>query len=182
MGHLPGARGRTLLFPLGFAAILATALALGGCFREALSTRTLDATAMEPFAAIIGRDLPLLRGVRIVRTRGPDVIERPFRMITDPQQPVSDNEPAPIAVPAGTMVRFDAARLVRGGVSGTTHPVLLGTLRLGATAYPVEYSWGERRYMNADGMASFGPPLRYLFPLAPWQQGADPKVYTLPEP
>lgn len=163
-------------------AALGATLALAGCFWLALRTRTLDAGAMAPFASVVGRDLPLLREVRIVRTRAPDVIERPFRLIADPRQPASDDEPAPIAVPAGTVVRFDAARLVRGGVSGTTHPVLLGTLHLGDAAYPLEYSWGERRFLDAEGRVSQGPPLRFLFPLAPWQQAADPTIHTFPEP
>ena len=153
-----------------------------GFFYWVLRARSLDASALPPFVALVGEEVRTLRPVRIVRSVPATRIERSYRLLSNPQQALFEGEPEAIDVPAGTSVRMDSVRLRRGGVSGVTLPLLLGTLAVRGQSYPFEYIWGETVLLNPDGSTASGPNLRLRFPLAPWQAAADPAIYSFPEP
>lgn len=78
--------------------------------------------------------------------------------------------------PAGTKLKLEKAVQYTGGVSGSSTPIVFGTINEEGKTYGVGYPWGKRD-MTIDYIRI---EKSWLFHKAPWQTDLDTTHYALP--
>lgn len=78
--------------------------------------------------------------------------------------------------PAGTKLKVEKAVQYTTGVSGSSYPVVFGTITIGQKSYKIGYQWGEmsiEKHMDKIEKC-------WSFHQAPWQEQPDTAFYALP--
>ena len=89
--------------------------------------------------------------------------------------PQSDLEEI-IKYPVGTKLTLEKAIQYTNGVSGSSSPVIFGTIIYNEKSYKISYQWGERDVSKAfDKIEKC-----WQFHQAPWQDKRDTAFYALP--
>ncbi|WP_163516999.1 hypothetical protein [Gelidibacter japonicus] len=78
--------------------------------------------------------------------------------------------------PAGTQLALEKAIQYTNGVSGSSDPILFGTVNHNGKAYKVGYPWGKQDISKALDQI----PESWKFHQAPWQTEQDTAYYALP--
>ncbi len=79
--------------------------------------------------------------------------------------------------PAGTKFAIEKAVQYTNGVSGSSYPIVFGTIGDGEEAYKIGYQWGDRNLGRSfDRIEEC-----WQFHQAPWQAEPDTTYYALPD-
>ncbi|RAV28962.1 hypothetical protein DN748_11275 [Sinomicrobium soli] len=151
-----------------------------------IKTKSTNIDQYEPFKEWVGKTVTL--------DKETVVFEEKIRMVTTNKYPytltdslhpdwqyIHNMEETGDAVritsfPAGTKLKLEKAVQYTGGVSGSSEPMLFGTINDGEKAYKVGYQWGKTD-LNID----FDKIEKsWLFHRAPWQEEQDTAHYALP--
>ncbi len=79
--------------------------------------------------------------------------------------------------PAGTTLKIEKAIQYTNGVSGSSYPMVFGTVSQSGRDYKIGYRWGSQNMNKAFANIEEC----WQFHQAPWQTHADTAFYALPE-
>lgn len=153
--------------------LVALALLLG-LFYTALRDRVRDVSKEEPFKALIGKPLRLTRSMQVVQEPKTDAMEG-LPSLWEHERTIGPSVSLISTATAGTPLTIERALLHRGGVSGITHAIVIGTLELPSGTVPFSLYWGQQHVLYVERPY-------WTFPMAPWQQQALSDPVFLPEP
>lgn len=152
-----------------------------------VKTKSISINKYEPFRTWIGKTVTLNRQTILFKEQLNINDKYPYRLL-DSLHPYwqwfSDRstmqEPDAWQVtifPVGSIVKIEKAIQYTNGVSGSSSPMLFGTMNDGKTTYKIGYQWGKQDISkDFDGIKKC-----WEFHQAPWQEKRDTAFYELPE-
>lgn len=140
-----------------------------------IKTKSTSLNTYTPFKEWIGKTVLLKRETFLFQEADPMNTEYPYLLLDTLEDRSDIKEVALITI--GTKLTIEKAIMYTNGVSGSSFPVLFGSLDDGSKIYPIAYRWGDeslsRRFDKIEA--------RWKFELAPWQDIPDTTFYSLPE-
>ena len=106
--------------------------------RNLLQPAVRDVTGLPPFAALMGRSLVLQGPAVLLLKPGSEVFEDRLLIAADDAR-----NPGGQALPAGSVIQLDGARLSRDRLHGHLQTVVLGRTQLHGATLRFEYRWGD---------------------------------------
>ena len=131
----------------------------------ALRTKITDVTDKPPYAQFIGQPLVLKRPASISKSYEPNVQANPY-LLQDAQVQADQDAGPQYALPAGSVITLQQAKLFKNGTSGFERSYVLGTAFVPELNAKVafEYAWGKNNVSFTGNEKD-----HYTFPLALWQ-------------
>ncbi len=165
---------RRLIVGGGLLILLASLLALALYLRQPV---VRNVSGLPPFAAVMGRPLTLQRPAVLLHQPGAQVFEDNLLIAADDERNPGGGQ----ALPAGSIIQLDGARLYRSRLHGHTQAVVMGHTQVQGATQRFEYKWGDvdlhkpvDKRPGALGDWWFARPV--------WQAHGDEQVLPLPNP
>ena len=165
---------------------LALVLLVGFLVYATIKTKSTSLNAYAPYKEWIGKRVTLNKAIVLLKEKVPvvDYPDYPYVLLdslhpqwqyVQEQKDMADVEEV-AAFPAGTTLQLEKAVQFTNGVSGSSYPILFGTLNAKGNTYKIAYPWGSmdiaKRMYKVDKCWSFHQ--------APWQDSRDTAFYALP--
>ncbi|CAM3461660.1 hypothetical protein [Zobellia roscoffensis] len=147
---------------------------IAGIIYLAFRTKTKDLSKQFPYNEIIDKTLTTKQPAYIAANYEHFVEEHPYIIEMDTTHFYGTIDSI-YTLPIGTPLKIEGANAYTKPVSGSTHPIVLGSVFVKEldTTVKFEFYWGENPtyglYEHKDNYD--------IYPLAPWQEGALPFKY-----
>ena len=136
-----------------------------------------DVSGLPPFAAAMGRPLTLQRSAVLLHQPGAQVFEDSLLIAADDERNPGGGQ----ALPVGSVIQLDGARLYRSRLHGHTQAVVLGHTQLQGATLRFEYKWGDVDLREPVDKRS-GALGDWWFARPVWQTHGGEQVLPLPNP
>ena len=153
-----------------------------------VKTKSTSLNKYAPYKELIGKTLTLNEATYLFKDEASQIQDASYRYtLVDSLHPrwsyyqeakeISEvNVEEILRFPAGVQFQVKKAVQFTGGVSGTSQPVIFGTIQYQGKEYKVHYYWGvrdiDKAFRNIDQC--------WQFHKAPWQEKQDTAFYALP--
>lgn len=156
---------------------------------QTIKTKSADMSNHAPYKHWVGKNCRLLRQTYLFKNKNSeeensqyaytliDSLHPQWQYYKDAMYNPNMDVQYIINIPAGTTISFKKAIQYTNGVSGSSHPTILGNISINNRTYNISYQWGEisqARYFDHIDEC-------WKFHKAPWQHTQDTAWYALPE-
>lgn len=151
-----------------------------------IKTKSTSLNKYEPFKECIGQTVTLNKQTVLFKDKIPmnnnsdypymllDSLHPQWRYV-DERKNIGDIEQI-VTFPEGTQLKIEKAIQYTNGVSGSSYPMIFGTITAHGMDYKTGYQWGERNVSKAFEKIE----KCWFFHQSPWQTSADRNFYALP--